>query len=115
MWYKLYYLASEYLWFLGLVFLMLVGSFGMRQRQHQHRKGQKKWKDAVDNQMHEPLSLHPEIDSNLCGGCAACVTACPEGNIIQLINHKAVLVEPTKCVGHGECEASCPFKAIKLV
>ncbi|MGZ3691492.1 MAG: NAD(P)-binding domain-containing protein, partial [Pseudobdellovibrio sp.] len=29
--------------------------------------------------------------------------------------HKAVLVSPTKCVGHGECERACPMDAIKLV
>ena len=61
------------------------------------------------------MTLHPQIDPNLCGGCGACVTACPEGEILKLINHKAVLVEPTKCVGHGECEIACPLDAIKLV
>ena len=40
---------------------------------------------------------------------------CPEGEVLQLVNHKAVLAEPTKCVGHGLCEQSCPFDAIDLV
>jgi ferredoxin len=65
--------------------------------------------------MNEPISLHPEIDPSLCGGCGACVAACPEGDIIKLINHRAQLIEPAKCVGHGQCQASCPFDAIQLV
>jgi hypothetical protein len=26
---------------------------------------------------------------------------CPEGDILKIIHHKAALVSPTKCVGHG--------------
>ncbi len=32
-----------------------------------------------------------------------------------MVGHKAQLVSPTKCVGHGECERACPMDAIKLV
>ena len=78
-------------------------------------KGARAYKDAKENDMIEPLSLHPEIDPVRCAGCGACVRACPEGEIIQMINHKAVLTAPTKCVGHGECEIACPFNAITLV
>ena len=84
-----------------------------RQKAASH-KAKHKWKDAVEKKMNEPMTLHPEIDPNLCAGCGACVKACPEGEIIKLINHRAVLVEPTKCVGHGQCEEACPFDAIKL-
>ncbi|MBI1860955.1 MAG: NAD(P)-binding domain-containing protein [Deltaproteobacteria bacterium] len=63
----------------------------------------------------EPLSLHPDIDPVKCAGCAACTAVCPEGDILQLVDHKAVLVGPTKCVGHGECERACPMGAITLV
>jgi len=63
----------------------------------------------------EPASLHPVIDKALCMGCGACVSACPEGEIIGLINGKAELIEPTHCIGHGACKAACPFDAISLV
>ena len=63
----------------------------------------------------EPASLHPVIDPRLCMGCGACVSACPEGEIIGLINGKAELIEPSHCIGHGACRASCPFDAISLV
>jgi thioredoxin reductase (NADPH) len=63
----------------------------------------------------EPSSLHPVIDPALCMGCGACVSACPEGEIIGLIEGKAELIEPSSCIGHGACRAACPFDAISLV
>jgi thioredoxin reductase (NADPH) len=70
---------------------------------------------AVDNGLHEPDSLHPWIDPAKCLGCGACVSACPEGDILGIINGRAQLIEPSLCIGHGACKASCPFDAITLV
>lgn len=81
---------------------------------HQEKAGEI-LKKSLATSLHEPLSLHPEIDPNLCSGCGACTTACPEGDILKMVNHKAMLVHPSKCVGHGECEKACPMSAIKLV
>jgi thioredoxin reductase/ferredoxin len=63
----------------------------------------------------QPSSLHPVIDQSVCIGCAACVTACPEGRILGLVNGKAELVEPASCIGHGACATACPLDAIHLV
>ncbi|MDH3325544.1 MAG: NAD(P)-binding domain-containing protein [Gammaproteobacteria bacterium] len=63
----------------------------------------------------EPASLHPKIDSNQCIGAGACVSACPEGDVIGMIRGKATLINPTKCIGHGACKAACPVGAITLV
>ena len=63
----------------------------------------------------EPASLHPYFDPQICVGCGACVSACPEGNVIGMIHGKADLIHPTKCIGHGACKKSCPFDAITLV
>jgi thioredoxin reductase (NADPH) len=72
-------------------------------------------KKAVESKAHEVLTLHPVINQGLCMGCGTCTRACPEGKVLQIINHKSVLVSPTKCVGHGECEKACPRGAISLV
>lgn len=85
-----------------------------RRRSHQEN-AQALLDEALRSTNAEPLSLHPEIDPNKCSGCGACTMACPEGDIIRMINHRASLVSPTKCVGHGECERACPMDAITLV
>jgi len=63
----------------------------------------------------EPVSLHPRIDESECVGCAACVTACPEQNVLGLIGGKAKLVRAANCIGHGACKQACPVGAIDLV
>jgi pyruvate/2-oxoglutarate dehydrogenase complex dihydrolipoamide dehydrogenase (E3) component len=35
--------------------------------------------------------------------------------VLGLVRGKAVLVNPTHCIGHGACETACPFDAITLV
>lgn len=65
--------------------------------------------------LHEPSSLHPVIDPARCLGCASCVKACPEKNVLGIIDGKAALIEPTLCVGHGACQVACPTHAITLV
>jgi thioredoxin reductase len=35
--------------------------------------------------------------------------------VLGLIRGKAMLVEPTNCIGHGACKAACPHDAITLV
>ena len=65
--------------------------------------------------MLEPPSLHPLIDPSLCLGCGSCVPACPEGDVLGLIDGQAVLVQPSNCIGHGACQAACPQDAITLV
>jgi thioredoxin reductase (NADPH) len=70
---------------------------------------------ATEAGMLEPASLHPQIDPVKCLGCGGCIRACPEGEVLGLINGKAQLVEPTECIGHGACKAACPTDAITLV
>ena len=70
---------------------------------------------AIEAGLVEPVSLHPIIDPAKCLACGACISACPEGDIIGMINGKAELVEPTHCIGHGACREACPYDAITLV
>ncbi len=62
-----------------------------------------------------PVSLHPEIDPAICIGSGACVRACPEKEILAIVDGRAKLVNPLACVGHGACQAACPVGAIRLV
>jgi putative YpdA family bacillithiol system oxidoreductase len=63
----------------------------------------------------EPVTLHPSLDPNRCISIGACAKACPEGDIIAMVNGHPQLIGPTKCIGHGECAAACPVDAITLV
>jgi thioredoxin reductase/NAD-dependent dihydropyrimidine dehydrogenase PreA subunit len=62
-----------------------------------------------------PASVHPEIDPLRCIGSGACVYACPEKNVLTVVNGRGVLTNPLGCIGHGACAAACPVQAISLV
>ncbi len=108
-------IISEHLDLIGYSIFGVVALYGIFRRKRSEIVGKKVLKKAIDSQTNEPISLHPEIDPAKCAGCGTCVSACPEGEILQIIQHKAVLVSPTKCVGHGECEVACPTGAISLM
>lgn len=71
--------------------------------------------EAIAAGLGEPATLHPKIDPAKCMACGSCVAACPEGQVLGLINNRAELIEPSLCIGHGACAAACPFDAISLV
>lgn len=95
--------------------MALVGWASVRKRSRGTQLAKALLHKSISNKLDEPLTLHPEIDPTLCAGCGSCTAVCPEGDILKLINHRAVLVSPTQCVGHGECERACPTGAISLV
>jgi len=80
-----------------------------------HRKNKAALKSNIQEGLTEPASLHPVIDAENCIGCGSCASACPEKNVIGLVNGRAALVHPTHCIGHGACKAACPVDAITLV
>ena len=71
--------------------------------------------EAIEAGLVQPASLHPLIDTRLCLGCSSCVSACPEKNVLGIIDSKAELICPTNCIGHGACKTACPMSAITLV
>ncbi|UCE11369.1 MAG: 4Fe-4S binding protein [Candidatus Thorarchaeota archaeon] len=53
----------------------------------------------------------PEIDAELCVGCAQCFLVCPEDAMDVLVEAKP----NERCTGCGRCETACPALAIKMI
>ncbi len=101
--------------FIILSFALLLVGWKYRQRAKQDRLQQNKLQQNIRDGVAAPPSLHPFINPDFCIGCGSCVTACPEQNVLGLVNMKSVLLQPDHCVGHGKCEEACPVGAITLV
>lgn len=99
--------------FYGPMALILV--IYLRYRAKRHHRSVSVLNANIEAGLTEPASLHPVINPNRCIGCAACVKACPEGDVLGLISHKAALINPAHCIGHGACKSACPMDAIVLV
>jgi thioredoxin reductase (NADPH) len=99
------------LYFVPLLVLVLVFS---RRRLKMEQESYGTLEEAVESDMTEPATLHPEINLSRCFGSGACVKVCPE-QAMGIINGKGTLINPAVCIGHGACESACPMKAIKLV
>ncbi len=70
--------------------------------------------EALRYGLHEPVSLHPVVDTGRCIGIGNCVAICPE-EVLGMRDGQAVAVSPARCIGHGLCERTCPMDAIQLV
>ncbi|MEI7981279.1 MAG: NAD(P)-binding domain-containing protein, partial [Bacteroidota bacterium] len=53
-------------------------------------------------------------DVNKCIKTGACISACPEKDILGIQNGKATTINASHCVGHGACFHACPTQAITL-
>ena len=93
---------------------LLVLVYALR-RKLEDRRAKHKLEEAVRLELNIPTSLHPVIDPDVCIGSGSCISACPEGKILGLVNGIATLLNASKCIGHGKCAAECPVDAIKLV
>lgn len=93
--------------------LIWIGYIYLHARQE--RKNRNTYNESLNSGLTEPASLHPVINTNRCIGCGSCVAACPENNVLGLIDKKATLINPNHCIGHGACYNACPADAITLV
>lgn len=98
----------------ALLILATVIPYVRRLKKKEH-KAREKFHQLKISGLHEASSVHPQIDALQCIGCAACVRACPEGDVIGIIEGKATLIHGAKCVGHGLCAEACPVGGINLL
>ena len=82
------------------------------------KRGSKKVKAKIaiakKDGLYEPVSLHPVVDPNNCIMTGACIIACPEKDILGILNGKATTINTSQCIGHGACFHACPTQAISL-
>ena len=67
--------------------------------------------EAADGDAGAPLRAH--VRNDVCVGCGACVSVCPEEGAITL-RGKLAVVDGDRCKGHGECAQACPVSAITM-
>ncbi len=100
----------------GAAFLCLLVIFLYLWRQRRNsKKVEEKIRIAKQEGIFEPVSLHPFVDPGKCIGTGACITACPEKDILGIVNGKATTINASHCIGHGACFHACPTQAITLV
>jgi thioredoxin reductase len=99
--------------FIAVLFISIV-FFYIRKQNKDSRLVGEKIKLAKEEGLHEPVSLHPVVDVNACIQTGACIMACPEHDILGILNGKATTINASHCIGHGACFHACPTQAITL-
>jgi thioredoxin reductase (NADPH) len=98
----------------ALLILVTVVPYFLRFRRKE-RDAQRRFENLKVAGLHAATTMHPHIDALKCIGCGGCVRACPEGDVLALLEGKATLVHGARCVGHGLCGDACPVGAISLL
>ena len=104
--------AAIWLIFILMTLIIVISYFirvKIRRIKDEHRK-----EEAKSLGVDKPINQYPQINYFLCIGCGACVSACPEGGVLGLVQGKATIINGLKCVGHGLCAEACPVNGIKV-
>lgn len=96
------------------IFIVVIIAYYLYKQKRDSRIVEAKIAIAKEEGLHEPVTLHPVIDVNSCIKSGACISACPEKDIIGIKDGKATIINASHCVGHGACFHACPVQAITL-
>ncbi len=105
----------EYLIYAGFAGLLLLAMRSQVRGVKQRERAARQSAEHAGLSSEGPRAQHPHIDVTWCIGCGACVSACPEGDVLAVLGGKAALVNGQKCIGHGLCADACPVGAIEIV
>jgi len=97
-----------------VILLVSIVAFYLWQNSKKSKTNKAKIEKAKELGFHEPVSLHPVVNLDICIGSGACITACPEKDILGIVNGQAYPINTSRCVGHGACFYACPVHAITL-
>ncbi len=99
-----------------VTFLLMIGIllYYLKKQREMTTLTEAKIAIAKEEGRFEPVSLHPYIDLSTCIGSGACITSCPEKDILGLTSGKVSVINASNCVGHGACFHACPVEAISL-
>lgn len=86
------------------------GSGALRARR---RKAQDKPQSAEAMLKPQTRVRLPQIDTQTCLGCYACVDACPY-DVLEVQKYVAVVVRPEACCGLTLCEQRCPNGSLRI-
>ncbi len=99
--------------FATLLILVVLLIYILKQKRESKAVGVK-IAQAKEDGVYEPVSLYPVVDPNRCIKSGACVTACPEHDILGIQNGRGTIINASHCIGHGACLRACPVEAISL-
>jgi thioredoxin reductase (NADPH) len=106
-------LATGIVSFLGVV-LLAVALWQHQIRRAEDRRILEQLHESAAQGADQPIAQHPRINPYLCLGCSSCVRACPEGDVLAVVQGRSRLVRPSHCVGHGYCQDACPVGALTV-